>query len=211
VNEWEGIKESDRKAFDPLCNAREPAERGNHPINCIDWEMADAFCKAAAPSGRLHTEAEWEYATRGPDGRRFPWGDDWPDAKRLNACDAECMAWGKKNHVEERAMYESSDGFATTSPVGSFPAGASPFGLEDVVGNVWEWTADWYAPYTAAMQTAPHGPDAEVDGKGRVIRGGAWNGAYPAWVRPTFRYHDEPGKQSYGIGFRCAAEPSVHS
>ena len=205
VNEWEGIKDSERKTFDPLCNAREPEQRGNHPINCIDWEMASQFCHAAAPQGRLPTEAEWEFATRGRDGRRFPWGDEWPDAKHLNACDAECMAWGKKNHVEEHAMYESSDGFATTAPVGSFPAGASPFGLQDVVGNVWEWTSDWYAPYGSAPLTDPKGPDAEVEGQGRVIRGGAWNGAYPAWVRPTFRYHDAPDKRSYGIGFRCAA------
>ncbi|HEY2516323.1 MAG TPA: SUMF1/EgtB/PvdO family nonheme iron enzyme, partial [Polyangiaceae bacterium] len=205
VNEWEGIKDSERKTFDPLCNARDPEQRGEHPINCIDWEMASQFCHAASPNGRLPTEAEWEFATRGRDGRRFPWGDEWPDAKHLNACDAECMAWGKKNHVEEHAMYEASDGFATTAPVGSFPAGASPFGLQDVVGNVWEWTSDWYAPYTASALTDPKGPDAEVDGQGRVIRGGAWNGAYPAWVRPTFRYHDAPDKRSYGIGFRCAA------
>ena len=104
------------------------------------------------------------------------------------------------------AMYEASDGYANTAPVGSFPAGDSPFGLSDVVGNVWEWTADWYAPYSAAAQTNPKGPDAEADGAGRVIRGGAWNGAYVAWVRPTFRYHDAPTKRSYGIGFRCAAD-----
>ncbi len=205
-NDWEKISDADRKSFDPLCNARDPEEKGKHPVNCVDWDMAQTFCKANAPRGRLPREAEWEFATRGSDGRKFPWGDDWPDAKHLNACDKDCVAWGRKNRVEEKAMYESSDGFANTAPVGSFPLGDSPFGLADVVGNVWEWTADWYAPYTAAEQTDPKGPDAEVDSAGRVIRGGAWNGAYPAWVRPTFRYHDAPEKRSYGIGFRCAAE-----
>ncbi|MGO9000235.1 MAG: bifunctional serine/threonine-protein kinase/formylglycine-generating enzyme family protein [Polyangiaceae bacterium] len=206
TNEWEKITDDDHKAFDPLCNVRDPDEKAKHPINCVDWEMADTFCKAAAPRGRLPREAEWEFATRGSDGRKFPWGDDWPDAKHLNACDKDCLAWGKKNHVEEKSMYEASDGYANTAPVGSFPLGDSPFGLADVVGNVWEWTSDWYAPYTAAAQTNPVGPDAEADGDGKVIRGGAWNGAYPAWVRPTFRYHDAPTKRSYGIGFRCAAD-----
>ena len=206
ANDWEKITDAERKAFDPLCNARDPEANAKHPVNCVDWEMADTFCRASVPRGRLPREAEWEFATRGSDGRKFPWGDDWPDAKHLNACDKDCLAWGRKNRVDEKAMYESSDGFANTAPVGSFPLGDSPFGLSDVVGNVWEWTADWYAPYTAATQTDPKGPEAEVDHDGRVIRGGAWNGAYPAWVRPTFRYHDDPAKRSYGIGFRCAAD-----
>jgi len=205
-NDWDGITAVDKKSFDPLCNARDAATKAKHPINCVDWGMAEAFCKAATPHGRLPTEAEWEFAARGPDGRKFPWGDEWPDAKYLNACGKECLAWGKSNHVEENAMYKDDDGFANTAPVGSFPAGASRYGVEDVVGNVWEWTGDWYAPYTAEASSSPKGADHEIDGKGRVIRGGAWNGAYPAWVRPTFRYHDSPSKRSYGVGFRCAAE-----
>ena len=102
TNDWEKITDDDRKAFDPLCNARDPDEKAKHPINCVNWEMADTFCKAAAPRGRLPREAEWEFAARGSDGRKFPWGDDWPDAKHLNACDKECLAWGKKNHVERK-------------------------------------------------------------------------------------------------------------
>lgn len=98
-------------------------------------------------------------------------------------------------------MHQTPDGFATTAPVGSFPRGASRWGVEDLVGNVWEWTADYYAPYAAADQTAPHGPES---GTTRVMRGGAWNGAYADWVRPSFRFHAPPANRSHGVGFRCA-------
>ncbi len=209
TNDWKGITEPERKAFDPLCNAREPEAKAKHPVNCVDWEMAAAYCKASG--GRLPTEAEWEFAARGPDGRKYPWGDEEPSAGHLNACGKECVAWGKKNHVDEEAMYAADDGFPNTAPVGSFPRGASRYGVQDVVGNVWEWVADWYAPYTADAQEAPEGPREAPHGdtnEGRVIRGGAWNGAQPAWVRPTFRYHDTPEKRSYGVGFRCAANVS---
>jgi len=202
VNEWEGIKSHDHDVFDPLCNVRDPSGREKHPINCVEWDMASTFC--AAEGGRLPSEAEWEFAARSTDGRRYPWGDDDPTGDRLNACGSECVAWGKKNHVEVKAMYASDDGFANTAPVGSFPAGKSRFGLQDVVGNVWEWVADWNAPYTTAAQTDPKGPDT---GTAKVIRGGAWNGSEPAWVRPTFRYWNDPKTKSYGVGFRCAADP----
>ena len=206
TNDWKGITPAERQAFDPLCNVRAPEDRGNHPINCVTWEMATAFC--ASRKMRLPTEAEWEYAARGPDGRKYPWGDELPNASLLNACGKECMAWGKKNKLDPTgvgaAMYAEDDGFPTTAPVGSFPSGKSRYGIQDVVGNVWEWVADAYAPYTADDRTDPHGPDA---GDERVIRGGAWNGAMAAWVRPTFRYHDNPHKRSHGIGFRCASTP----
>src|SRR5262249_46312457 len=117
-------------------------------------------------------------------------------------CGKECLDWGKRNRVDEEAMYLVDDGWATTAPVGSFPEGRSRYGAEDMVGNVWEWTADWYAPYGPEPQVNPKGPPRGAE---RVIRGGAWNAAYPAWVRPTFRYRDAPDKRSYAIGFRCAA------
>lgn len=199
TNEWEGIKDGERKAFDPLCNVREPGARAKHPINCVDWDMADKFCREQG--GRLPTEAEWEFAARGPDGRKYPWGDEDPGADRLNACGKECVDWGAKNAIPEKAMYDADDGFANTAPVGSFPKGASRYGVQDVVGNVWEWVADFYAPYGKEEQKSPKGPET---GEQRVIRGGGWNGSVASWVRPTFRYRDVPGKRSYGIGFRCA-------
>jgi formylglycine-generating enzyme required for sulfatase activity/serine/threonine protein kinase len=201
ANDWDGITAKDRATFDPLCNGREPEERANHPINCVDWAMADRFCRETGK--RLPTEAEWEFAARGPDGRKFPWGDDDPTAADLNACGSECAAWGEKNHVDEKPMYAADDGFPTTAPVGSFPKGASRYGVEDVVGNVWEWVADWYAPYTDREQANPRGP---ATGEERIIRGGSWNGSYAAWVRPSFRFESDANQRSYGIGFRCAVD-----
>jgi formylglycine-generating enzyme required for sulfatase activity len=100
-------------------------------------------------------------------------------------------------------MYKEDDRFPTTAPVGSFPDGKSRYGLVDVVGNVWEWTGDYYAEYTKDAQKDPSGPSAGEEG--RVARGGAWNGSDVSWVRPTFRFHFAPQSRSYGIGFRCAA------
>jgi formylglycine-generating enzyme required for sulfatase activity len=199
TNEWTDIAAKDHKVFDPLCNVRDPETRAKHPINCVDWEMADKYCREQAR--RLPTEAEWEFAARGPDGRKYPWGDEDPAAGYLNACGQECVAWGVKNGVEEKAMYDVDDGFPNTAPVGSFPKGASRYGVQDVVGNVWEWVADYYGPYGKDEQKAPTGP---AQGGERVIRGGSWNASYASWVRPTFRYKDSPTKRSYGIGFRCA-------
>ncbi len=199
TNEWEGISEKDRKAFDPLCNIRDPEGHGRHPINCVDFDMSEKFCKEQGK--RLPTEAEWEFAARGPDGRKYPWGDEPPSNGTLNACGKECVAWGKKAGVDEKPMYDEDDGYPATAPVGSFPKGASRYGVQDVVGNVWEWVSDFYAEYTKDEQTDPKGPET---GDQKVIRGGAWNASYPSWVRPTFRYHDMPSKRSYGIGFRCA-------
>jgi formylglycine-generating enzyme required for sulfatase activity/serine/threonine protein kinase len=199
TNDWPGIADHDHKVFDPLCNVRDPEGKAKHPINCVDWEMSDKYCREQGK--RLPTEAEWEFAARGPDGRKYPWGDDDPSAGFMNACGKECVAWGSKNGVDEKAMYDSDDGFPTTAPVGSFPKGASRYGVEDVVGNVWEWVADYYGPYTKDEQKAPTGP---AEGDERVIRGGSWNASYASWVRPTFRYKDTPAKRSYGIGFRCA-------
>ena len=199
TNEWRGISRKEHDAYDSLCNATDSAGRAHHPINCVDWEMADRFCKKRGK--RLPTEAEWEFAARGPDGRRYPWGDEPPSELRLNACGSECADWGKSHQIDLPSMYGASDGWANTAPVGSLPKGASPYGVEDVVGNVWEWVADWYGAYTKDEIVDPRGP---AEGTERVIRGGAWNGAEPSWVRPTFRYKNKPDERSHGIGMRCA-------
>lgn len=186
------------KALGALCNVNQ-ADRGDHPVNCVDWDAASRYCTFLGK--RLPTSAEWELAARGKDGRLYPWGDAPPDPTRQNACGAECVAWGKKASLPQAALYDADDGYPTTAPVGKFPAGASPYGALDMVGNVMEWVADWDAPYAAIDETDPKGP---ATGTQRVLRGGAWNASDPKWLRPSFRFSFPPGVRSQGIGFRCA-------
>jgi formylglycine-generating enzyme required for sulfatase activity len=203
---WPEIEDADKKLYSPLCNINDPVGKAQHPINCVDWDMAKAFCDVQGK--RLPTEAEWEYAARGPDGRIYPWGDDPPDARHLNACGSECVDWEKKNKVKKilPPMYDGNDGYPITAPVGSFPLGASRYGLLDVVGNVWEWAGDYEGRYESGAQTDPTGPS---EGKERVIRGGAWNGSFPSWVRPSQRYSYPPESKTHVIGFRCAESQSA--
>ena len=204
-NEWEGITQKDHENYDPVCNVGEPVARGKYPINCVSWEFAATYCEA---NGKvLPSEAQWEFAARGPDGRKYPWGDEEPTGGHLNACGPECLAWIKEKGIDypTKAMYEIDDHYPNTAPVGSFPAGASRFGVEDVVGNVAEWTDDWFSPYKkgkiGAPEKDPHNPEAS---KHKVIRGGAWNSSEPSWLRPSYRYRAAPTMRSHGIGFRCA-------
>ncbi|MFW5739135.1 MAG: SUMF1/EgtB/PvdO family nonheme iron enzyme [Myxococcota bacterium] len=175
-------------------------ELADHPINCVEWEDARAYCEVHRK--RLPTEAEWEFAARGSDGRKFPWGDDPPTHRHMNACGTECNAWEKEAGLPPGPrMYDEDDGFAATAPVGSFPAGVTMFGMHDMVGNVFEWTADWMGTYTKDELRNPTGP---ARGEARVIRGGAFNGGFSLWVNPAFRYAMEPDAHTHGIGFRCA-------
>jgi formylglycine-generating enzyme required for sulfatase activity len=131
----------------------------------------------------------------------YPWGDEPPTSEHLNACGSECVAWGKRERAPLEPLYAADDGFATTAPVGKFAKGRSRFGPYDVVGNVWEWVADYYGDYENRDQSNPPGP---ASGEKRVIRGGGWNGSYATWLRPSFRYAQDPAAKSHGIGFRCA-------
>ena len=200
--QFAGLEKADKKPFSELCNAGH-ADRAKHPINCVEWAMAEGYCKGH--HGRLPTEAEWEFAARGSRQSNYPWGDEQPGPKRLNACDAQCKTWMAKAGLKAPAlMFDGDDGFSGTAPVGSFPDGASSAGVLDLAGNVWEWTADWYGPYSAEPRQNPKGPDK---GELRVMRGGAFNGSKPAWAKPAFRYRTDPTDQSHGVGFRCAADP----
>ncbi len=198
--------EKNLAAYAELCNFGEEGKikpgREKHPVNCVSWFLADEYCRVHGK--RLPTEAEWEYAARGADGRKFPWGDQpGADGEHMNACGKECASWEAANGIEPRTptMYEDDDGYPGTAPVGSFAKGVTKFGLNDMVGNVWEWTSDWYATYKPEEQTNPTGAK---DGDKRAIRGGGFNGGFPLWVNPAFRYHQVPSASVHGIGFRCA-------
>jgi serine/threonine-protein kinase len=153
----------------------------DHPVVSVDWNQAQAYCKWA--DGRLPTEAEWEKAARGTDGGIYPWGNDPPNADLLN--------------------YNSNIG--RTTAVGSYPAGASPYGIMDMAGNVWEWVSDWYDEkyYQDSPQRNPPGP---ASGQERVLRGGAW-GFGTRDVRSAFRIRDLPDNAVDLAGFRCVRFP----
>jgi formylglycine-generating enzyme required for sulfatase activity/tRNA A-37 threonylcarbamoyl transferase component Bud32 len=197
---WANIKPEEVQRYSQLCNAMHK-DRGDHPVNCVAWGMADTFCKKRA--GRLPTEAEWEFAARGSSQRKYPWGDEEPNETRLNACGGECEKWSQANGDARKPMYAGDDGFTATAPVGSFPKGAASHGVLDLAGNVWEWTSDWYAPYTEAAAESPKGP---AEGKQRVLRGGDFFGSNPDWARPAFRWKTDPETYNHAIGFRCAAD-----
>lgn len=193
----------DKDVHTPMCNDGQ-ADRLNHPINCVTWAQAVAYCEHKG--GRLPTEAEWEYAARGSDGRVYPWGDEAPDPERTNSCDQRCKAWRDENALPDYGMmFEADDGYAGTAPVGSYPKGRTQSGLEDMVGNVFEWTSDRVYDYKAEFQKNPQGPDKE--GEARVIRGGAFNSFRASFADPAFRYSMDETAHTHGIGFRCAYPP----
>ena len=155
-----------------FCNGLRP-ERDKHPINCVDKEAAAAFCEYRGK--RLPTEAEWELAARGTDGRLYPWGDTLPNQ--------DLVCWKR---LEEKLG---------TCEVGSHPAGASPYGVHDMSGNVFEWTSSPFCRYGEAC-----------DGAQLTGRGGSWGSANPANMRATARAGGAPNHQRDLLGVRCAKD-----
>ncbi len=161
-----------------------------YPVLNVTWQMAERYCAWAG--ARLPTEAEWEYAARGPEGRLFAWGNEF-DRSRLNYCDAGCPLLSDPTF---------SDGYPDTAPVGSFPGGTTWVGALDMTGNVREWVADWLGKYPSAAVENPTGP---ASGELKVTRGGSWYDT-PDDVRAANRGGESLEYYRDNLGFRCAQD-----
>jgi len=158
------------------------AGKGSDPINCLNWTQAKVYCAWAGK--RLPSEAEWGKAARWTAGWKYPWGDTGPD------CD----------HAVDSVSPCSNSG---TAAVGSKPAGASPYGALDMIGNVWEWVEDWYHDtYTGAPSDG--GAWLTPTGYYRVVRGGSWTCSDTVCLRASDRNYYDPATSYNDLGFRCA-------
>jgi len=193
------ITNADYEQFDRAHRSkRAPAAADRHPVVYVSYLDAVKFCQWLSTRERrkyrLPTEAEWEYAAKGNDQRKFPWGNYDGRGDLANFADRNTVfAWSDR---------EIDDGYAESSPVGAFPLGASPFGIEDMAGNVWEWCLDYYELYRPGPKTNSRGPTA---GTKRVHRGGSWKSRFSS-LRATVRSSNVPGFSCNDLGFRIVCE-----
>ncbi|HEV7404334.1 MAG TPA: SUMF1/EgtB/PvdO family nonheme iron enzyme [Chthoniobacteraceae bacterium] len=185
--------------FDPRhAIRRAPWADDSHPVIYVSSKDAIAFCewlsKREGRKYRLPTEAEWEYAARGTDNRVFPWGD------RLDSGQLANFADKRTNFPWSDATID--DGYAETAPVGKYPRGASPFGIEDLAGNVNEWCLDFFDFYRGQARVNPKGP---ANGTKRVYRGGSWRSRSTS-LRASARAFNTTDYVANDLGFRVVCE-----
>jgi formylglycine-generating enzyme required for sulfatase activity len=177
---------------------RLPKAADDHPVVYVSSIDAVNFCQWLSARERkkyrLPTEAEWEYAARGLDGRSFPWGEELDRNDLANLADVNTTFPWRDETID--------DGYAETSPVGAYPRGASPFGAEDMAGNVWEWCLDFFETYKGKERTNPRGP---AHGPRRIYRGGSWK-SRAASLRTTARGFNTADYSSNDVGFRIVCE-----
>jgi len=181
--------EGDWRSSGECTPADYPGSYPDYPVINVSWNDAKAFCDFYGY--RLPSEAEWEKAARGTDSRAYPWGNAW-EVKKCNNYKGPRL----------KGMLDMDQGRGTL-PVGSFPAGTSPYGAMDMAGNVWEWCADWYEKdyYALSPYHTPRGPES---GSGRILRGGSWCGN-SGLCRCIWRYIIQvEGWYIGNAGFRCA-------
>lgn len=193
------VTNRDYEQFDPAHKRKRAAGAGDlHPVVYVSSLEAIKFCEWLSSRERkkyrLPTEAEWELAARGGDGRKYPWGNAEGRGDLANFAD--------KNTVFAWSDREVDDGYAESSPIGSFPLGASPFGIEDMAGNVWEWCLDYFETYRGTHKVNPRGQTA---GAKRVYRGGSWKSRFNS-LRATARGSNVPGYSCNDLGFRIVCE-----
>jgi formylglycine-generating enzyme required for sulfatase activity len=193
------ITNAEYEQFDPTHERkRAPGAGDRHPVVYVSSLDAIKFCQSLSARERkryrLPTEAEWEYAARGTDGRKYPWGNHDGRGDLANFADRNTVfAWSDR---------EIDDGYPESSPVGAFPFGASPFGLEDMAGNVWEWCLDYLEAYRGTPKVNPRGA---ANGAKRVYRGGSWKSRFNS-LRASARGSNMPNYSCNDLGFRVVCE-----